>query len=60
MADNKRTILDVTHLSSRNGTSYRITLPKKVVECIGLTQEDNVVVFLLENGKIVLDKVRDF
>ncbi len=59
MNNGKRSVLDVTHISSRNGTSFRVTLPRKVVESIGLTPEDNVVVFFLENGKVVLEKLKE-
>lgn len=54
----KRTIVDITHVSSL-GTSFRITLPKKVAESIGLTKDDNIVVFYKdEDGSISLDKLR--
>lgn len=57
-AENRRTILDVTHVSSR-GTSYRITLPKKVAESIKLTGNDDIVVFYMEeDGKIVIDSLK--
>lgn len=58
MSNGKKAVLDVTHVSTRNGSSFRVTLPRKVVEHIGLTSEDNVIVFFLEDGKIVLDKLR--
>lgn len=56
--DKKRAIVDITHVSSL-GTSYRITLPKKVAESIGLTKDDNIVVFYKEeSGVISIDKLR--
>ena len=56
--DKKRSIIDITHVSSL-GTSYRITLPKKVAESIGLTKDDNIVVFYKEqDGIISIDKLR--
>lgn len=55
---NKRTILDITHVSSL-GTSFRITLPKKVAESLGLTKEDGIIVFYKdENGSVTIDKLR--
>ncbi len=59
MSNGKRSILDVTHISTRNGTSFRVTLPRKVVDSIGLTPQDNVVVFFLEDGKVILDKLKE-
>jgi bifunctional DNA-binding transcriptional regulator/antitoxin component of YhaV-PrlF toxin-antitoxin module len=56
MADRK-TIIDVTHVSTRTGNSYRITLPKKVVEIMGLTVDDNILVFTHEDGRIMLEKL---
>lgn len=58
MPEEKSSILDVAHVSSRNGTSYRVTLPKSVVNLIDLTPDDPVVVFYLKNGKLVLDKLK--
>lgn len=58
MGNEKGVVLDYTRVSTRKGNSYRITLPRKVVENIGLTPEDNVVVFYLEDGKLKLDRVR--
>lgn len=55
---NNRTIVDVTHVSSR-GTSFRITLPKKVAESIHLTGNGDIVIFYREeDGKIVLDRLK--
>lgn len=59
MAGEKRDILDISHVSSRNGTSFRITLPKKVSNALELTPKDYLVVFYCEDGKIILDKLRD-
>lgn len=57
-ANKKRAIIDITHVSSL-GTSYRITLPKKVAESIGLSKEDNIVVFYKEeNGVISIDRLK--
>lgn len=53
----RKTIIDVTHVSTRTGNSFRITLPKKVVEIMGLTTEDNILMFTNEDGKVVLEKL---
>ena len=56
--ENGRKILDVTHISSR-GTSYRITLPKKVAAQLNLSSEDDIIIFYQEDlGKITLEKLR--
>lgn len=56
--ENGRKILDVTHISSR-GSSYRITLPKKVAAQLSLSNEDDIVVFYQEGeGKIFLEKLK--
>lgn len=57
MTSTRKSIIDVTHVSTRTGNSYRITLPKKVVEIMGLTSEDNVLMFTHEDGKVVLEKL---
>ncbi len=53
----RKSVIDVTHVSTRVGNSYRITLPKKVVEIMGLTVEDNILMFTNDDGKIVLEKL---
>ena len=52
-----KSIVDVTHVSTRTGNSFRITLPKKVIEIMGLTTEDNILMFANEDGKIILEKL---
>ena len=52
-----KSIVDVTHVSTRTGNSFRITLPKKVIEIMGLTTEDNILMFAHEDGKIILEKL---
>ena len=47
--------LDVTHISPR-GSSYRITLPLKVVKKLGLNP-DGIVAFGEHDGEVV---VRDY
>lgn len=55
---NKRSIIDVTHVSSR-GSSYRITLPRRVAESIDLEGADDIVVFYrYDDGRIVIDKLK--
>ncbi|MEM0157913.1 MAG: AbrB/MazE/SpoVT family DNA-binding domain-containing protein [Thermoplasmataceae archaeon] len=44
----KGTLLDVAHITSR-GTSYRITIPRKVVERLGLGPDD-IVAFYDDDG----------
>lgn len=53
----RKTIIDVTHVSTRTGNSFRITLPRKVVELMGLTVKDNILMFTHEDGKIILEKL---
>lgn len=56
--DNRRSILDVAHVTSR-GKSFRITLPKKIAETLQLDGNDDIVVFLKEdNGSVVLEKMK--
>ncbi len=56
--ENIRKILDVTHISSR-GSSYRITLPKKVATQLSLSSEDDIIVFFQDGpGKIYLEKLK--
>ncbi len=49
-------ILDVSHISSR-GSSYRITLPLKVVKKLGLNPDD-IVVFGEQDGEVVVRTIR--
>ncbi len=56
MRNGEKRNLDFAHVSGGNGSSYRITLPRSVVESIGLTEDDRIVVFYLENGKLVLER----
>ncbi len=58
MEQEKKVIIDVAHIKSRDGNSLRITLPKKVAEKLELTSDDNVVVFTLEEGKICIEKLK--
>ncbi len=52
----KRELLDVAHVSSK-GTSFRITVPRKVVSVLELKDED-IVAFYLEDGKIILESLK--
>lgn len=52
---NKKPIIDVTHISAR-GTSFRITLPKKVVKRLNLT-EDDIIAFFDDDG-VKIDKIQ--
>ena len=58
MEKEERKILEVVRASTRSGNSFRMTLPGKVVEKLGLTKEESLVVFVLENDKIVLEKLK--
>ena len=49
-------ILDVAHVSSK-GTSYRMTLPRKIVEMMGV-KDDDLIAFYSENGKICIKVLR--
>lgn len=52
----KRELIDVAHVSAK-GTSYRITVPRKIVAILGLKDED-IVAFYREDGKIVLESLK--
>ena len=52
----ERTLIDVSHTSKR-GSSLRITVPKKVVQKLGLEPE-HVVGFYLDCEKIVVERIR--
>lgn len=49
-------ILDVTHISSR-GSSFRITLPKKVIKKLNLNPDD-LIIFGEIDGEVVLRKMK--
>jgi bifunctional DNA-binding transcriptional regulator/antitoxin component of YhaV-PrlF toxin-antitoxin module len=51
----KRKLIDVTHISSR-GSSFRITLPKKIISRLNLS-EDDIIAFYEEDG-VKLDKIQ--
>lgn len=50
----KRKLIDVTHISSR-GSSFRITLPKKIINRLNLS-EDDIIAFYEDDG-VKLDKI---
>lgn len=50
----KKPIIDVTHISAR-GSSFRITIPKKVIKKLNLTEED-IIAFYDDNG-VKIDKI---
>jgi bifunctional DNA-binding transcriptional regulator/antitoxin component of YhaV-PrlF toxin-antitoxin module len=52
----KREIVDVTHVSAR-GTSYRITVPRKVARELGLV-DGSILSFIREDGKIFIEGLR--
>ena len=49
-------VLDVTHISSR-GSSFRITLPKKVIKKLGLT-EDDIITFVEDDRRIYIESLK--
>ncbi|MFG1449491.1 MAG: AbrB/MazE/SpoVT family DNA-binding domain-containing protein [Thermoplasmataceae archaeon] len=51
----KRTLIDVAHITSR-GTSYRITIPQRVVKKLNLGPED-IVAFYDDDG-VKIDKLQ--
>ncbi|QRF74701.1 transcriptional regulator, AbrB family [Thermoplasmatales archaeon] len=51
----KKPIIDVTHVSAR-GTSYRITIPRKVAKRLGLNDGD-ILAFFDDDG-VKIDKIQ--
>lgn len=51
----KKKLLDVTHISSR-GSSYRITLPKRVISRLNL-KDDDIIAFYEDDG-VKIDKIQ--
>ena len=49
-------IIDVTHISSR-GSSFRITLPRKVIAKMELNKDD-IITFVEKDGEVVLRKIK--
>ena len=49
-------VLDVTHISAR-GSSFRITLPKKVIKRMDL-KEDDIVTFIEDGGRIYIEPLK--
>ena len=49
-------ILDVTHISAR-GSSFRITLPKRVIKKMDL-KGDDIITFVEKDGEVVLRKMK--
>lgn len=52
----KKELIDVAHVSAK-GTSYRITVPRKIVAALGLRDED-IVAFYKENGRIIVESLK--
>ncbi|MDS0257481.1 AbrB/MazE/SpoVT family DNA-binding domain-containing protein [Thermoplasmatales archaeon AK] len=50
-----RELIDVAHVS-RNGASYTITIPRKVVEAMGISP-GSMVAFYEEDGRIIFRKI---
>ncbi|MCL4337427.1 MAG: AbrB/MazE/SpoVT family DNA-binding domain-containing protein [Candidatus Thermoplasmatota archaeon] len=51
----KKKLIDVTHISSR-GSSYRITLPKRVISRLNL-KDDDIIAFYEDDG-VKIDKIQ--
>jgi hypothetical protein len=49
-------ILDVSHISSR-WSSFRITLPKKIIRKLGLSNEE-IISFGEKDGEVVIKKMK--
>ena len=49
-------ILDVTHISTR-GSSFRITLPSKIIRKLSL-KPDDLIVYGEKEGEIMLRKMK--
>lgn len=52
----KKELLDVAHVSSK-GTSFRVTLPRKIVAHLALKDED-IVAFYMEDGRIIIESLK--
>lgn len=51
----KKKLIDVTHISSR-GSSFRITLPKRVINRLDL-KDDDIIAFYEDDG-VKIDKIK--
>ena len=51
----KKPIIDVTHISAR-GSSFRITIPKKVIKKLNLSEED--IIAFYDDGGVKIDKIK--
>ena len=51
----KMKIIDVTHISSR-GSSFRITLPRKIIKKMDLKGED-IITFYEDGDRVFIDKL---
>ena len=43
--------------ASKNGKTYRLSLPADMIRELGVTEESRSVMLTCENGKIVIEKV---
>ena len=48
-------IIDISHISSR-GSSFRITLPRKIIKKMDLNKDD-IITFVEKDGEVVLRKI---
>lgn len=51
----KKKLIDVAHISSR-GSSFRITLPKRIINRLNLSDED-IIAFYEDDG-VKIDKIQ--
>ena len=51
----KKKLIDVTHISSR-GSSFRITLPKRIINRLNL-KDDDIIAFYEDDG-VKIDKIQ--
>lgn len=42
--------------ASKNGKTYRVSIPAEMVREMGVTEEDRGVVLTCEDGKIIIEK----
>ena len=52
----EKKLIDVSHVSAK-GKTVRISVPKRVLELLGVNHGD-IIAYYLENGSIVIEKVR--
>lgn len=51
-----RALMDVAHVSSK-GTSFRITIPRKVVKMLDLKDQD-IIAFYREGSRVIIESLK--